>query len=403
MIKKGINIILYLLILLVLIFQYKYISNMPWSPIDEYGHYDYILKLCNGKIPTISDTIEKELLQEIQENRQRNLIVSNPNNLGLAGYSYQAKHPPLYYMILCVPEKCMQYLNIPIFKRLLVLRHISFLFVVFACFIALIIRKKMQILGYIVPYTFVLLYILWTLFTYSNTRYGLGNNSLSLLFTSITFYFLLSYNIHREHKTLLLFSLCLSLSVLTSLTNLFICLPFILYLLLIWRKNIKWNEIIIFLIATIPAIILLIIWKSPQEHHTPTAQFINQLLITYIPTQQVNFPTFLYYLLKDLTSISFFSKQIETQYFHVSILIISIISLCVLFYKKIILTKEYIWLFIAFCLFVYWIVVLYFLHHYIAGVTWVAFRHYLGFYPIVFTVFFIFYMAIYILVYNKRK
>lgn len=403
MIQKGIHITLYLLILLVVYFQCKYIANMPWSPIDEYGHYDYILKLCNGKIPTISDTIEKELIQEIQENPQRNLIVSNTNDLGLAGYSYQAKHPPLYYMILCVPEKCMQYLNMPIFKRLIVLRIISFLFVVVASFIAFTIRKQMQILGYTIPNTFVLLYIFWTLLTYSNTRYGIGNNSLSLLFTSITFYNLLLYNNKREHITLFLFSLFFSLSVLTSLTNIFICLPFLVYLVMICRKKVKWNEIIILLLAMLPSILLFIIWKSPKEHDVPTAQFITQLLNTYIPTQQVDFHTFLFYLLKDICTISFLPSQIETHCLHISILILSIIALSVLIYKRTVLKIEFNWLYIAFGLFIYWIAVLYFLHHYIAGVTWVAFRHYLGFYPIVFTVFFTFYMSFYMLIFNNRK
>lgn len=403
MIKKGIYIILYLLILLVIIFQCKYIANMPWSPIDEYAHYDYILKLCKGKMPTISDTIEKELILEIQQNPQRNMVVENHNNLGLAGYSYQAKHPPLYYIILCVPEKCMQFIGMSIFKRLIVLRIISFFFIVLASFIVLCIRKQMQKLGFIIPYTFVLLYILWTLFTYSNTRYGLGNNSLSLLFTSITLYTLLLYNNNREYKALFFFSICLSLSILASLTNLFICLPFIIYLVLLWHKSFKWNEIIILLLATIPSILLFIIWKSPQEHHTPTAQFITQLLKTYIPTQQVDFPTFLFYLLKDISRISFLPTQIATHYFHISILILSIISLCVLFSKKTHLHKGYNWLLIAFILFIYWIVVLYILHHYIAGVTWVAFRHYIGFYPIVFTILFTFYMVIHIFLFKKRK
>ena len=101
---------LLIFITLITFFQVWYINNTPWSPIDEYQHMDYIDNIASGKMPSISDSISEELFIEIIHHSDRNPAKRPPYReaLGLTGYSYQAKHPPLYYLLLAAPDRLMQ-------------------------------------------------------------------------------------------------------------------------------------------------------------------------------------------------------------------------------------------------------------------------------------------------------
>ncbi|MBW7935923.1 MAG: hypothetical protein H3C71_01845, partial [Flavobacteriales bacterium] len=96
-----------------------------WSPVDEPAHMDYIEKLSYLKWPAATDSpVEQTILQSYA---QTNWNQSEPNDtaIGLLAYSYELQQPPLYYLIMAVPNRLMIMTQVSLIKRVLVLRYIS--------------------------------------------------------------------------------------------------------------------------------------------------------------------------------------------------------------------------------------------------------------------------------------
>src|SRR6218665_1183597 len=130
---KFLSAILFALCLCTIVLSVRYINNQnKWSPIDEYAHFDYVEKLLIGRLPHLSDPVSEEIYQHIKNNPTQSVsgVSQTREELGLGNFSYQAKHPPLYFMVLSVPEYVLQKMDIDVFRRLQILRIFSyFLFV----------------------------------------------------------------------------------------------------------------------------------------------------------------------------------------------------------------------------------------------------------------------------------
>ncbi|RLE08435.1 MAG: hypothetical protein DRJ06_04545 [Candidatus Aminicenantes bacterium] len=86
----------------------------PWSFGDEMAHFDFILKLERGKIPHPCDYLEQDLYLFYRENYDFRYITPDQElqptipplkEMGFAGFSYEAKHPPLAHLLYLLTKK----------------------------------------------------------------------------------------------------------------------------------------------------------------------------------------------------------------------------------------------------------------------------------------------------------
>lgn len=164
-----------------------YMNKQPiWSPVDEPAHMDYIEKLSYLKWPAATDSpVEQTILQSYA---QTNWNQSEPNDtaIGLLAYSYELQQPPLYYLIMAVPNRLMIMTQVSLIKRVLVLRYISWSIFLFGLAIGAILIHRIMCTYFYRDYWFMsALYVLFGLLTGSFNRYGLSNDWLSLLLANM--------------------------------------------------------------------------------------------------------------------------------------------------------------------------------------------------------------------------
>ena len=102
-----------------------------WAFGDEMAHWDYVMKVGQGRVPQIDDPIERQLFFFHRNNYDTRLLgkvrvtplpLKKSSQLGLAGYSYEAHHPPLTYLLLALPDKILAQMNVQLRGRLVALR-----------------------------------------------------------------------------------------------------------------------------------------------------------------------------------------------------------------------------------------------------------------------------------------
>lgn len=366
-----------------IIFSVKFIVTSKWSPIDEYAHMDYILKLEEGKLPKLSDPISDELFLHIKNNPDK--IVGNKVNtreeLGFGNFSYQAKHPPVYYLVLLLPEYLLKKANVSIFDRLLILRVLSYLLFLIGMLLCIPIIKHLNKLGFSIPNYMGYLSVFFGLLICTNERYGLGNNLLSPLLINLTILYLIKYYLKGDNKSLYLFLCCMCLACLSALTNVFF-IP--LFLLLVVYKFIKTttlkNSIVSVSIIVFSAF-LIFLWKQNTIADKAFEENMNFILKQYIPANALNYKDFINILTTDCFQLSFINKDLNLKTI-IQVLVIFNFSICLLFCNT--LYKKHKWIVVCMLTFVYYLTLIYFLNKYIDRITWSAFRHYLGFIPIIF-------------------
>lgn len=372
--------VLYLVIIVIAMLQLWYINHTPWSPIDEYQHMDYIDNVATGNLPSISDSISEELVMEILQHPERNSSHAESRAaLGLTAYSYQAKHPPLYYMILAVPDYLMRQLAYPVFERMQILRMISFLLFITGLLLMLRIGSTMRQMGYDVPKTYILLGIAWCLFTATHERFGVGNNFLSPLLINASLLALFTYIQSPGPRRMLLLSILCGLSVCGALTNLFV-LPIIAIMALpAFIRTFNAGQAMAFLGGLILPASMLVYWKLNSIPDPLVGETITAILRHFIRANMVDYTTFLKLLLLDVVQIDFLGHTMDLSMFHIFLAMINGILMITFFnYRK---KNNTTWIFYAYLSFIYFIVLIGLLNRYVDEVTWVAFRHYLGFYP----------------------
>ena len=345
-----------------------FIQNQnKWSPIDEYAHMDYIDKLCDGHFPRASDQISEEMYQHILTDSAKNLHhnVQSRIQLGIASLSYEAYHPPLYYLILSLPDKLMIKMNMDIFSRLKVLRIFSYLLFVIGMFMCVPVFKSIAKLGYSIPLSYGLGCVLFGLIVATHQRYGLGNNMLSPLMINATVYFFINYYISTSDKKLYLFLLMCCLSVFSSYSNFFI-VPFLfLFLFKKYRHTISFRNFVIGISIVLGFIVLLLLWKVATKPDKSINDYVQMVLAYYIPKGFVNYKIYFQLLMFDAFTLSFIKKGFDINLFMLALFIISN-SVCLIFVRTVL--KKQIW--ILFCGFLVgvFLVTTFLLNKYIAGV-----------------------------------
>ncbi len=375
---------LLIFITLITFFQVWYINNTPWSPIDEYQHMDYIDNIASGKMPSISDSISEELFIEIIHHSDQNPAKRPPYReaLGLTGYSYQAKHPPLYYLLLAAPDRLMQAWDFTIFKRLQILRTVSFSIFFIGLFLMLLIGKEMRKQGHYLPTTYILIGIAWCLFTVSHERYGLGNNYLSPLLINSSILALLTFIKSPKPKHLFLLTFLAGLSICGALTNLFI-LPILFVLALpSLIRAFDWKLILAGAAGLIIPLVIIVLWKLNSIPEPIVASNINSLLQNYFRANMVSYGKFLHLFINDFFKIDFLGNAFNLTVLHICLALSNVLLMLFFFFSN--KDKDTRWLYYTYPIFIYFLILLGLLNHYIDAVTWVAFRHYMGFYPFLF-------------------
>lgn len=359
------------------------LEKQQWSPIDEYAHMDYIEKMCDGMMPKLQYAISNDIYNDLIEHPERSFTgpVHHREEMGLGNYSYQAKHPPLYYATLLIPNLIMKKIGIATYDRLTVLRIISYLLYVLGIFICLPILKLLRQLYFHIPDTYSWLCILFCLLVATHQRYGLTNNMLSPFLINASLLFILKYHISKQLKYLYIFTLIGGLSVCVALTNVFI-IPFLfLYALVIYWKHYTIKTFLITCsILLIPAFII-IWWKLVTIPDKTFEDYIQNLLLVVIPCNVLSFIMFLNLLLNDAFQLNFINPKLDITNSYLLLLSINI-TLFFVFLKTII--KKHIWLAFSMFVFMIFVVNLYFLNRYVPRVHWVALRNYMGFVPIIF-------------------
>ena len=377
------------------------LEKNKWSPIDEYAHMDYIDKLEQGTLPKLSDPISEELFLHIKNNPNKIVgdTIKTREQLGFGNNSYQAKHPPLYYSLLVVPDLILKKIDIDIFQRLKILRILSYLMFAIGMFICILINKAIQQLGYKIPLFLGTACALFGLLICTHERYGLGNNLMSPLLINSTLLLIINY--YKIPTDKLLYSIVgLScLSVFSALTNIFI-LPILL--VLVFNKfisHITIKNTIVSIIIILFFAILFYTWKHFTIPNQAFEAYMQHILSVYIPAGAIGYRDFIAFLSNDAFQLSFINNKVDIS--KVVFLLIGtnvIISLC--FLKSLI--KNQMWLIMTLLAFFYFLILTYFLNKYVATVTWVGFRHYLGFIPIIFLSCFGFIVPLYTKYFNKN-
>ena len=375
--------IISLLILLVMIFSVKFIwQQNKWSPTDEYAHMDYVDKISDGKLPKLSDSISNELYHHINNDTARNLRqnIFVSGRFDIASLSYEAIHPPLYYIILSIPNKVMEKMNIKIFSRLKVLRLISYFIFVIGMLICIPVFNLLNRLGYSIPVNYSWGCILFGFLIITNERYGLSNNMLSPLMINATIYFLLKYFIKPTNKTMYLFFLFICLSIFTALSNLFIIPVLCLFFLKKYISNFSFKNLFVTLIIIGIFITLFILWKTITKPDPIIDGKFQSILLHYIPAGFFGYKLFFIVFMQSAFTLNFIKTDFyQFAYFILFLFIISNI-ICLVYIKTIF--KKQTWILFAGILSATFFVCSFLANKYIATIYWMAFRHYLGFIPV---------------------
>lgn len=370
----------YFLILVVCAAQIHFIQmQFSWCPIDEYAHMDYIEKLSQGRMPAVSDTIETEILNDIIMHPERNVYhrSESKSTLGLALFSYQAKHPPVYYAILAPLNKMLKKYHFPVFTRLRILRLVSFGGYVLGLLLLIPVTKKFRLAGFQVKSGWPSLGILFGLLIASHERYGLGNNMWSVLINLTSVLCVLHFLANKKLRFLWMAFFLLGISLLTALTNIFV-LPILIFLIvfLIRKHPFTVNHYFFLSTSLILPILVFMYWQFATRPSPSYNGWIEEILRIGILSGAVEYSTFLNFLFRDIWTMDFISPGCYNPWLVGSFLIAIFFSTT---WKRFDRPKT--WM-ISFSLAVYLLTLLFILNRFVDSVTWVAFRHYIGLIPV---------------------
>lgn len=382
--EKLRSIVFFFCCLVVLIGSLKYIiGKAAWSPVDEYAHMDYIEKLTEGRLPKLTDTISQEIYENLIKFPEKSVHkkAETREQLGLGNLSYQSQHPPVYYVVLALPDLILKSGGVDIFSRLVVVRIISYLLFAAGIFILIPLGSLLSKLGYWVPEWYCWCGVLFCLIIGSNSRYGLGNNMLSPLVINVCIFFLLKYYLYAKNNDLYLFVFFAGLSIGVALTNLII-IPFLLLAgMKKYIPNFSKSNFFKSLLALALPVAILIIWKIGSAAMPAFQKQFYLNMASLIPAGVLDGRMFVLQLQKSIFQISFINDKIDLSQGYRFLFIFNLIFSLV-FFKTIYASQQW----ILFCWGAVLLVTctLLYLNANIPAVTWAAFRHYLGFMPFIY-------------------
>ncbi|MBN8696825.1 MAG: hypothetical protein J0L87_09855 [Bacteroidetes bacterium] len=380
--KDIVSKIILLFIVAVIALSVRFIHQKnSYSPIDEYAHMDYIEKLTEGRLPRLSDQVSEELFLDVKNNPGRSLNgnITTREHLGIGNYSYEAIHPPVYYLTLLPVDLLLKKMEVPIFQRVKILRLCSYLIFVLGVFLLIPFFRSLSHLFNNIPDWYGYLGVFFCLFVASNHRYGLGNNMMSPLAINATAILLMKYLNLPSFKNAILFVLAGSLSVFVAIGNVFI-LPilFLVFAFHFW-KNFSLKILLSSALLVLLFTILFWQWKYITQPDATINTNFQMILEMYIPAGLVDYSTFLRLFSEDAFRIAFLSENIDVTIVLLAFCFVSMI-VGVIFIKTV--WRNYKWAFcFAFALFVFFLTT-FLLNRYVARIHWMALRHYLAFLPV---------------------
>lgn len=110
------------------------VRQVIWSPKDEIAHFDYIHRLSSGRLPRSDEPISERTFAMTVSG----LHWAKPPDfdgslatMGVAGVSYEAWQPPLYYALLALPNLVLDWCAVSATTQIMTLRLLQ-LFLVYA-------------------------------------------------------------------------------------------------------------------------------------------------------------------------------------------------------------------------------------------------------------------------------
>ena len=228
------NILLHITILLSAIYAIKGIiyavyiipPAMGTSP-DDMGHMSYVKFIADNKsLPTLFvSPMDKAIHQSFSETERGNWK-DFPLNLSFQPdtlLNWIAQHPPLYYLLLVPIYKLATIFTTDLSSVLITLRLFTLTFgilTIFYLYKLLIITKVKLWISCSILFTFVFnLSIQWCFF-------NVTNDSLLILLSTSSLYYLLNYTVTNSTKDYYLFVILSALVVLTKYTGIVLLVPF---------------------------------------------------------------------------------------------------------------------------------------------------------------------------------
>lgn len=230
-----------------------YTIHQPiWSPRDEIGHYDYIDRLSSFELPSPSDDISDYTFEITMQNFtwiKPDGFDQTKAGMGLAGKSYEAQHPPVYYTALALPNRLIKLTGVSPTAHIRLLRVLQIFFMISGILVLIPIFKELQALFGIDSF-FGLFLSLCILLTNTDYYYSLGNDNLSMLVCNIAvLFYLVAW---RKDKSVYAFAAAFftALCFLVKYTNGLMFIPHGIYcaMLLRRRKSVSCRLIITFLL-----------------------------------------------------------------------------------------------------------------------------------------------------------
>lgn len=199
--KNTLNLILLFILFCYFLVNVSFVLNRDiWSPIDEIAHYDYIDKLSDGHIPHSQEQISDYTLDLVKKYKSTkpDSFDGTKASLSTIGISYEVQQPPVYYLLLAIPNNLIKNNIANSQTQIEILRIINALFFFLAALVTILIFKQLEIIypgkinvGYGYFYAFVILIADLPM------HYHISNDQLSLLTATITIFFMLKFYNHR--------------------------------------------------------------------------------------------------------------------------------------------------------------------------------------------------------------
>jgi len=279
-----------LLIRILIIFQLFFIvtaglyiarAYTPWS-LDEGAHYDYIGEIAeNGRIPVLKDPINREVIGIPTGEFYKGKL----KDLGVAGTSYEAFQPPLYYA-LAAP---FWHITSDTSQRYKILRAVGVIFllltiVMMTILSRLIVGKKWP---YALAFCLPVMLAPGMLFRFV----FIGNAALEPLVTIIFITFCVKSWQTKSYKWLILSGASLALCFLTRSNLVFLSPILIIISISIWWQRGKLRKELFFLISSWATFIILITpwlvlnqinygtWTAQTQARNIQADWLNYRLV----------------------------------------------------------------------------------------------------------------------------
>ncbi len=200
-----------------------------WSPVDEMAHYDYIDRLTELRLPAhgqpLSAYTAAITLSGLRWAPPPGFD-GTAQTMGIAGLSYEAHQPPLYYALLAAPNFFLKKSELPPKLHIRLLSVSSVLFAVGAAIVVLLVFRELErVAGISALWGFVLAPVIVAV--EPSVQYGLSNDRLSPLTKALCALFLVRHwrtGLDRDARRAAWFVL---LALLTKYSNGFMAVLFL--------------------------------------------------------------------------------------------------------------------------------------------------------------------------------